>query len=1613
MAYQHFKLSSAGRLATIIAISFVACSSFAGNIVPDGGALGPGVATAPSGAQVVNIVTPTDRGLSHNQYQDFNVNRPGAVFNNALTGGESQLAGALAANPNLHGQSASVILNEVISRNPSLLLGQQEVFGMAADYVLANPNGITCDGCGFINTTRSALVVGNPLVEGGALSAYSTLNNDNRLQIGTGGLSTNSVLDLVAPRIESVGAVSAREINAVSGNNRLTRDLRQIDAGVNGTALDSYYLGSMQAGRIRIINTAAGSGVKLAGTLHADQDISVAAKDRLTLQSAELRGGDISLQASTLRAEGTLSQRDEQREGKDNYQNYRGGINVSDSRREQSYRRTVLSGKNLTLVAAQSTHLTATDISGDDVTIAGGEVLLDGASLTQEQKQIDNRWFYSWQHDETRSDSQQRAVAGRIDARHNASLSATHGDLRLQGSEVSAGHDLRLKAKGDVALSGIQERDEHQLTGYKRNEGAALNSGRWSQRSSEERLHQTRLRAGHDLSLEAGGDLSAQAAQIRADNDAGIAAAGKVNLTVQNVANRKTEIDNHTYWGGIGGGGERDNNHSQERSQASEVESGGQLTISAGQDVTISGSRAHGGRGGVVQSQRGDVIIDRVVNTTHEQDNSRRGGAFNITTASEKRTESHDQVRGSQLASDVNLRVESARDIQVNGSRVESDGKLALQAGGRVDVAAAAGVDTLEKESTSLQVTAYAKAQGDKQYRAGVGIEHTAQQEESRSVTHRGSQLRGGSVEVTAGDDVVFSGAHLQADAGDAQISGKNVAFVSAEESKTSHTRQTQAGGGAYYTAGIDKAGSGYEGHYSHSDTQNEQVRAQGSSSSVSGNLTITATDKLTQQGAHHQAGGVYREQAASVEHLEANNRDSSRSQRTQVHGEAGVSVDYSAVTRPLEGAVKKGASLDANGVVNEIGTIGKPNLGIDVAADGGTHTQSSSDTQAQTTQIQAGAIQVTARDEVHDRGTQYRATDGGVSLRADSHRFDAASDSHRGQTDDVNGGASLRVYTTTGKDIGGAARGQGENRSGQAQSVTAQAGKVQAANGIDIQLGQEGRYQGTALDGGHGKVQLNSGGDLQLEQATDSHSVSHAGYDAHARLSGDMSGSNSGSAALGGGQDNGQQSETQAHTAQVRADGGVTLNSAGSLTLQGTEVSSPGDVTLKAGEKLDLRQANSARSQQGSVWSGELSGGASSGSSDSANSRGGSVGAKAKVAMQHEQQSTAQGARVSGANVTLSAGAQDSDALHLQGAQVTGHDVALNAQQGGIVLESASSGQEKNNWGVDASGGLSGRQSVSKDAQGQADPASRQNRHTLNTGLKVAVDRQTQTTQQNSQIHADNQVTLSSQGDTSLAGARVDAQRIGGEVGGDLRLESRQDSERSTQVNAGLTFSHSNDEGASKTAKLSKIATPHLAGKVQSKLEGAIDKVSDKVSDEYNGAVRRLDKRQDTTGSVGFNKANETVTLPETLTGEKPQGALWDRAARSAGNGVKSSLTGAPGAQGSLQAEGKRVDNLAVTQQSGIAGQQGVTLRVNGETDLTGATIESAAGKVDLSGSRVVQRDLAGHRYQGSGKGALPLSVGGLTEVANKLVTQGELPLSVSTESHPESSQSGVHSKQ
>ena len=57
------------------------------------------------GIEIINIANPSNAGLSHNRYDKFNVDKAGAVLNNARQNGKSQLAGDLNANPNLESDS--------------------------------------------------------------------------------------------------------------------------------------------------------------------------------------------------------------------------------------------------------------------------------------------------------------------------------------------------------------------------------------------------------------------------------------------------------------------------------------------------------------------------------------------------------------------------------------------------------------------------------------------------------------------------------------------------------------------------------------------------------------------------------------------------------------------------------------------------------------------------------------------------------------------------------------------------------------------------------------------------------------------------------------------------------------------------------------------------------------------------------------------------------------------------------------------------------------------------------------------------------------------------------------------------------------------------------------------------------------------------------------------------------------------------------------------------------------------------------------------------------------------------------------------------------------------
>ena len=271
------------------------------------------------GVPVIDIVAPNAKGLSHNQFLDYNVDRSGVVLNNATQAGQSELAGALAANPQFQGQAASTILNEVVSRNASLIEGPQEIFGRPADYILANPNGITLNGGSFINTTRAGFVVGTPEFEGQQLKYLDTLNASGTLQVLEGGQrNPNGALELIAPRVDGKGLLMAsNSIDITVGRNRIDSTSGEIVEHLPGTpsSIDASLFGAMRAGRIRVVSTAEGAGVRVGASqllgidgvdiqsagalqvsgkadnpveLHSEQgDLRLTAADDLTLETVD------------------------------------------------------------------------------------------------------------------------------------------------------------------------------------------------------------------------------------------------------------------------------------------------------------------------------------------------------------------------------------------------------------------------------------------------------------------------------------------------------------------------------------------------------------------------------------------------------------------------------------------------------------------------------------------------------------------------------------------------------------------------------------------------------------------------------------------------------------------------------------------------------------------------------------------------------------------------------------------------------------------------------------------------------------------------------------------------------------------------------------------------------------------------------------------------------------------------------------------------------------------------------------------------------------------------------------------------------------------------------
>lgn len=385
---------------------------------------------AANGVPVVNIATPNGAGISHNKYGEYNVGKEGLILNNAAGKlNQTQLGGLIQSNPNLKaGQEAKGIINEVTGANRSQLQGYTEVAGKAANVMVANPYGITCNGCGFINIPHVTLTTGKPVMNAdGSLQALEVTKGS--ITINGAGLdgSQSDAVSIIARATEVNAALHAKDLTVTAGANRVTADGRvsalKGEGEVPKVAIDTGALGGMYANRIRLTSTENGVGVNL-GNLNARQgDIILNSAGKLVLKDS-LASGNTTVSGTDVTLSG------------DNKAG--GNLNVSGT--------TALTLNQSRVVADDSLALSSS-----------GQIVQNGGELTAGQNV-------------TLSAQRLNQTSGAVNAAGNVTLTST-GDATLKGRTV-AGKTLTVST-GSLNNSGTLAGGADAAV----NTGALTNSG--------------------------------------------------------------------------------------------------------------------------------------------------------------------------------------------------------------------------------------------------------------------------------------------------------------------------------------------------------------------------------------------------------------------------------------------------------------------------------------------------------------------------------------------------------------------------------------------------------------------------------------------------------------------------------------------------------------------------------------------------------------------------------------------------------------------------------------------------------------------------------------------------------------------------------------------------------------------------------------------------------------------------------------------------------------------------------------------------------------------------------------------------------------------------------
>lgn len=1319
------RLSGHGKIAALLGIA-LSSHAFAQNIIPANNAQTQ--VSQQNKVDVVNIATPNGQGLSHNQYNKFNVGTPGAVMNNSTQAGQSQLAGQLNANPNLNNGAAKVILNEVVKNNPSLLLGQQEVFGLAADYVLANPSGITCQGCGFINTPRATLVVGKPEISEGRLNGFAvgTTAQTGTLK-ATGTVKAPDTLDLIAPKVDINGNIeAANAINVESSRGHIAyADLSQNELTAKEKAatrtaapLDGAVVGSMNSGKIRIHNGDTKATTRVEAELKATNSVDLQSAGTLNVSASRLSGQDINVAARDLTVNGKTTAANNTNKPKSTAIGNGVTRTESGNSRTETYTGTQIDGGKVSLSGSRSAQLSGTDIQADELSIKGGDVSLTTAGTTDRNSTLSKDSKILW-YNQTKTDTVTETRHGNhINVKNNADIEAS-GSLNAQALELTA-QNAHLSAGENLSLSGATAGKTTTVDNRYANQGADLKSGKVVSKTTEEQYRGSAIKTTGDVAL------SAKNISLTGSSVAGtdITVAGdKVTLGTQSTKTTSNRTDHAVLVGGFKGGADEGSSANTVTQYGSSMV-GGNINVKGNNGIAITGSTLTG-NSATLSADKGDVVIGNATNRSETLSNSRNGVALNITNATEKSETETDSTVASAITTQGGLNI-SGNNITVTGSSLTAGGKVALNAANGVTTHSDNALSSQVAQNYKLGANGYARQDGSKyQYIAGFDIQGVTHTTGTTTGKVTATTINGQGVSVN-GSDVALNGTNINAGSDGVAVSGKKVALGADNAVVSGSLESTQtAGGGMYISAGLEKIALGIKAGGGETRKLTQETQAQTTRIQSGGNIALTGSDSLSQTGAQLRSQGNVSLNGNSITNQAA--ADTRTEKTVSSAGEVKLEgkVDVPSITKAQIPAFEIGLGINANGA--------------------GTTTVNSN---AVVTQINGKAIDVAGKD-VSDSGTRYQAA-GDAVIHADNYTGTAAQNSQITTVNTGNGNLNLSAGSATMTDItikGGLGGGYQYQQTGASQAVQGSiAGdnvRIQADNNLTSSMNVNAAHD-AALEGKK----------VTITQADDKQWKTQGGFNAQGNFgitylpeTGVVA---TPSVAVKGGVNYYNEQNTTAKGASVKAGNALNIRAADAAATQGAALS--GSQVAVTGKSVDIGAAYDSRKVTGFSTDADVK--FSLTPSDGSWSATG-IGAGGKLAFVSENGSQGHGGSIKADSVDVKA--DSATALKLTGTDVNANTVNLSNSGGNVEIENAAGHR------VAVSGNIGGNVGNASSKGFSA------------AGFNAALTTDTGTSYQAGTLKAQN-LNINAAKDLKVQGT-VDAGTLKGNVGGNVAITSPQNS--------------------------------------------------------------------------------------------------------------------------------------------------------------------------------------------------------------------------------------------